>query len=227
VRPEAACSACVHAHLAKCEPCSPRRGAAAPAHAHMPPWRQYALLACAHAHRATRQLCAQRAGISWRGCSTQRLWRMHTRCHGDSTQPLACVRACAPAARQPYSSHTRTTQPFFFLQVEVEPPFSPPASLVLVSFHCDANLYQSDLQSFSKTTFACDPRWARPALPATPGRGQSQGYGQSRGIVCVRLRTVKMRDLLMTILSFHSGASICICLGIPRCGVGLVLVSVS
>ena len=58
VRPEAACSACVHAHLSKCEPCSPRRRAAAPAHAHMTPWRQYALLACAHAHRATRQLCA-------------------------------------------------------------------------------------------------------------------------------------------------------------------------
>ena len=58
MRPEAACSACVHAHLSKCEPCSPRRRAAAPAHAHMTPWRQYALLACAHAHRATRQLCA-------------------------------------------------------------------------------------------------------------------------------------------------------------------------
>ena len=130
--------------------------------------------------RAPGDAPAVRSGISWRGCSTQRLWSMHTRCHGDSTQPLACVRACAPDDKQPCSSHTRNTQPFFFLQVEVEPPFSPPASLVL-SFHCDANLYKSDLQSFAKTTFARNPRRARPALPATPGRGQSQGYGLSRG----------------------------------------------
>ena len=96
--------------------------------------------ACTHAAMETvraARMCARapgdapavRSGISWRGCSTQRLWSMHTRCHGDSTQPLACVRACAPDDQQPCSSHTRTTQPFFFLQVEVEPPFSPPASL--------------------------------------------------------------------------------------------------
>jgi hypothetical protein len=191
--------------------------------------------ACTHAAMETvraARMCARapgdapavRSGISWRGCSTQRLWRMHTRCHGDSTQPLACVRACAPDDQQPARRTHELHNLFFFCRLK--PPFSPPASLVL-SLHCDANLFKSDLQSVSKTTFARDPRRARPALPATPGRGQSQGYGQSRGIVCVRLRTVKMRDLLMTILSFHSGASICICLGIPRCGVGLVLVSVS
>ena len=115
--------------------------------------------------RAPGDAPAVRSGISWSGCSTQ---------------PLACVRACAPDDQQPCSSHTRTTQHFFFLQVEVEPPFSPPASLVL-SLHCDANLFKSDLQSVSKTTFARDPRRARPALPATSGRGQSQGYGLSRG----------------------------------------------
>ena len=76
--------------------------------------------ACTHAAMETvraARMCARapgdapavRSAISWRGCSTQRLWSMHTRCHGDNTQPLACVRACAPDDQQPCSSHTRPT----------------------------------------------------------------------------------------------------------------------
>ena len=90
-------------------------------------------------------------------------------------------------------------------------------------------------QTFTKAIYS--PLQKRPSR-ATPGgrarrfrqllaAGSPRATGYPEAMVCVRLWTVKMRDLLMTILSFHSGASICICLGIPRCGVGLVLVSAS
>ena len=43
-----------------------RRGAAAPAHAHMPSWRQYALLACAPAHLVTCKPCLGGEGAAHR-----------------------------------------------------------------------------------------------------------------------------------------------------------------
>ena len=151
-----------------------RRGAAAPAHAHMPPWRQYALLACAHAHRATRQLCAAAyhgvgAAHSASGvCTHDATETAHSRSH-------VCVHAHLTT-----SSHARRTHElhniFFFCRLKLS---LRSHRLRASGFH--ANLYKSDLQSFAKTTFARNPRRARPALPATPGRGQSQGYGLSRG----------------------------------------------